>query len=160
MSNQKRIMMVKKLNIFKLKNLKQKKSFKVPEGYFEAFPERLQSRIHSEKENLLKKPFFLNFTVTQIALAASFIGLVIMTYSGIKFLVSNQQLNAEIQQTEISDLPDNDIYNLDETMVYDLYSETSTDNNNIYSVENNDTDELINYLLLEDSDIEVLIQEL
>jgi len=75
-------------------------------------------------------------------------------------VVSKQQMKAGIQQTEITEISDNDIYGLDETMLYDLYSEAGTDNNAINSTEKNDTDEMINYLILEDSDIEILIQEL
>jgi hypothetical protein len=150
----------KKQNSFKLKNLKPIESFKVPKGYFEAFPECIQARIHEENATPEKIPTFLNFTFTQIALAASFVGLAIMTYSGIKFAVNNQNMKDTIQQTEITNLPDNVLYELDETWLYDIYSETSVDNNSINSTEKNDTDELINYLILEDSEIEILIQEL
>jgi hypothetical protein len=160
MSNQKRIMPAKNQNNFMLKNLKPNESFKVPKGYFETFPERLRARIHLENETSQKKSTIFSFTFTKVALAASFIGLMIITYSGIKFAISKQQMKAGIQQNVITELSDNDIYELDETMLYDLYSETITDNNSINSVEKNNTDEMINYLILEDSDIEILIQEL
>ncbi len=150
----------KKENTFVLKELKTEKSFQVPEGYFEAFPDRLQARINENKKAETKKTIFRTYFTPQLAMAASFIGLMVIAYSGIKFVVNKPDFKSGSENTVIADLPDYSLYDLDETMLYEVYNEASSDKNSLRSSETNITDEMIDYLVLEDADIEVLMQEL
>jgi hypothetical protein len=147
-------------NNFKLQKLYPENSFQVPEGYFEAFPERLKLRMQSGKKSIPKKTVYFSAIRHRLAIAASFTGLILLAYSGIKFVLNRQESQAGIQQTGIASLTDYSLYNLDETMIYDLYSSNSTSESSANTTLKNSTDDMIDYLLLEDTDIEILIQDL
>ncbi len=159
MSNQKRNMSSNKQNTFSLKDFKTDQSFKVPEGYFEAFPERLQERIKASERPTEKKVLKINF-IPRLTIAASFAGLMFVAYTGIKFIVSNQNSKSDSGISLVADLSDYSVDELDETMLYDAYMETSETNNSVNQTENSSSDAMIDYLILEDADIEVLMQEL
>jgi len=157
----------KKQNSFSLKDHKSDSGFKVPEGYFDALPGQVQARLLEEKQAEPKKPTIRSLMLPQLAAAASFIGLMFISYIGITFVLDTQEIKKGIQQTEIADLSDFPLEDLDEDMLYELYSQTSAqesatapENKSFPSPENNNTDEMIEYLLLEDADIEILMQEL
>lgn len=158
MSNKKRIMPSNIKNTFRLDDHKPDKGFSVPEGYFEAFPEKLQARMKAEQP-VEKKVRRLNF-IPQLAIAASFAGLMFIAYTGIKFLVSNQQIQTENGIAVIADISDYSLEELDETMLYEVYMEGNETGNSAIQSEDNGTDDMIDYLILEDADIEVLMQEL
>lgn len=158
MSNKKRIMPSNKQNTFRLDDHKPEKGFMVPEGYFEAFPEKLQARMKADLP-VEKKVKRLNF-MPQLALAASFAGLMFIAYTGIRFLVNNQQSQTGNGIAVIADISDYSIDELDETMLYDVYMEGNEMENSAIDSDGSSTDEMIDYLILEDADIEVLMQEL
>ncbi len=167
MSNKENIMNPKKQNSFSLKDHKSASGFKVPEGYFEALPGQVQARLLEERQAEPKKPSIRSLMLPQLAAAASFIGLMFISYLGIKFVLDTQDYKKGFQQTEIADLSDFPLEELDEDMLYELYYQTSAqesaatqEDQQVRSSENNNTDEMIEYLLLEDADIEILMQEL
>ena len=150
----------KRQNTFILKDLKTEKSFQVPEGYFESFPERLQERIKESKKEETKKSFYHTYFIPQLAIAASFIGLMLLAYSGIKFLTNKQDFKSQNQNSIIADIPDYSLDDLDETTLYEVYNEGGSENGSFNSSGKNETDVMIDYLLLENADIEVLMQQL
>lgn len=155
------IMKSEKQNRFKISNQKPETGFQVPDGYFDGFPERMHSRLHSEMSEIPEKSVFRELIIPRLALAASFIGLMVISYTGIRFLVNQQDYHKRVLPIEMADLTEFSVDDLDETALYDLYNETSlADSETVSRESNNKTDEMIEYLLLQGDDIVVLMQEL
>ena len=73
----------------RINDIEKKNIFSVPEGYFEDFSSRLQLKLHDEKESQRAHTVFFGIPRYKLAMAASFIGLIIIIYSGIKFFSGN-----------------------------------------------------------------------
>jgi hypothetical protein len=139
-------------------DMKAQNSFHVPDGYFETFPERLNKRIKESNNYVPVRSFFPDITMPKLAIAASFIGFMLVVFGGIKYSMNQHDYKGSFQPS-IVNLADYPIYDLDETMIYDLYSENNSQEN-LAATDKKVTDEMINYLILEDADIELLIQDL
>ena len=143
-----------------IKGIEKKNSFNVPEGYFENLSSRLQSRLALENES----PGLLNrdrdIFRSRLAIAASFIGLIIITYAGIRYLLVEPG-SPETESIEIADVINYQINDFDDDLIYDLYAKTDMEN----SDQNDSGDEkiinaMVEYLLVEDVDIQLIAQEL
>lgn len=151
-------MMSEKRNTFKLENLERENNFRVPEGYFENFKERLHEKINFQENTSYKKSFTRSILQYQTAIAASFIGILIVSFFGLKTLFNHRALDSEVSRSGIAAIPNINLDEIDESMLYDLYSETESSASSNEEAQNSDA--LIDYLLLEDTDIEILMLEL
>lgn len=147
-------------NKFKLKKPKSESPFQVPDGYFEGFNERLNKRLTEDTVPAPGKTQYLRLFRNQMAIAASFIGLMLLAYTGIKLIVNRQDKSIEIGQNGIANLTDYPVSDLDETMIYDLYNEVALEENNSGSAGSDVTDAMIDYLVMEDADIEGLMTDI
>ena len=143
-----------------IKGIEKKNSFTVPDGYFENLSSRVQSRLLQENESPRVQTWERNIFRSKLALAASFIGLIIITYAGIRYL-SVESGSPEPEAIEIADVINYQINDFEEDMIYNLYAETN--------MENADQDEsgnekiinaMVEYLLVENVDIQLIAQEL
>jgi hypothetical protein len=144
----------------RINDIEKKNIFSVPEGYFEDFSSRLQLKLHDEKESQHVHPGILGISRYKLAMAASFIGLIIITYSGIKFF-SGKMNNSKNQAIEIADIINYHVNELDENMIFNFYEENSLED----SVQNDISDEkildgMIDYIASSDIDLQLIAQEL
>jgi hypothetical protein len=144
----------------RINDIEKKNIFSVPEGYFEDFSSRLQLKLHDEKESQHVQPGIFGISRYRLAMAASFIGLLLITYSGIKFF-SGKPDNSKNQAIEIADIINYHVNDLDEKMIFDFYEETSLED----SVQNDVSDErilneMIDYIVATDIDLQLIAQEL
>jgi hypothetical protein len=143
-----------------IKGIEKKNSFSVPEGYFENLSSRLQVNVHREKESPQLQHVIKHIFRSRLALAASFIGLILIVYSGIKYTLGDQS-TSKTPAIEIADVINYQINDIDDNMIYDLYAETSLEN----SGQEGSSDEkilnaMVEYLLFTDVDIQLIAKEL
>lgn len=131
------------------KNLKA--NFKVPEGYFENLPGRIQNRIGKlEKVTLNKRSFFL-FSPYRIAAAAIFVALLFVTV-----LNKDRIFSDSFNNSEIAEIIEDYAYLIDEEFILS-YIESETD---LYSEEEGTDDEMINYILDQGIEVESILNAL
>jgi hypothetical protein len=143
-----------------IKGIEKKKKFIVPEGYFENFSSRLQLRLQQETGTPVPKYIIHRISRFNLALAASFIGLIIITYSGIKYLSVNHY-NSKTPSLEVADVINYHIHEIDDNMIYDLYAETSLENSGQDGLSDEKSlNAMIDYLVCTDVDIQLIAKEL
>ena len=143
-----------------INGIEKKNNFIVPEGYFETFSSHLQEKVHGEKES--PQPLFKikHVLLPRLALAASFVGLIIIVYSGIKYMSGNQQ-KSKPESVEIADVINYQINDLDDNMIYDFYAESSLENtDHEISSDEKTLNAMVEYILSTDIDIQLIAQEL
>ncbi|HEX2394399.1 MAG TPA: hypothetical protein VHI78_03590 [Bacteroidales bacterium] len=120
--------------------------FKVPDGYFETFPDKLVTKL---PEKQVKQNQFDIIALNRYAAAAI---LVIVAVISVYLILRNPSDNIEQSplQSEISVLVENDIYSFNEEMIYEA----------INSYEAPNSEEVIDYLLNEDLNESELINAL
>ena len=140
-----------------LENLSKEAPFVVPEGYFDSFPDRLMKKIHAENEkHEPKKSIRLNtFFNPQLSIAASLILFAILSYFTITYVV-NSKHNQDSQY--FAELVENDIEDYDLLLIMEALDETYYSYEEEYIIEQDE--EIINYLVSEEIDLEVIIEEL
>lgn len=150
----------KKHNIH-LEDIEKKNNFTVPEGYFNHFPARLNEKIKitdsAGKTEFERSPIF---SLNRLALAASVGGLIMLLYTGIAFL-SNHQGMSKFGNEKIADVIDFPTNEIDDHMLFEIYSSTTShEQQAIDKDENQIINAMIEYLLYNNSDVTLLIQEL
>ena len=148
-------MSTKKTSPYSLKNIEKHNDFIVPEGYFENFNERLQQKVQSKREPSLHQP---GIQIRWI-IAASFIGFTLITFAGLKYIQNNNKILVS-QTTEIEAVISSQLNDYDDKQLYEFYSETSKENNSEGSLENDSIDDMVDYLLYTDLDVQSLANEL
>ena len=140
------------------KNLSKETPFVVPESYFDNFSDRLSKRIEGEAvKSVQKKTIKLkSFFNPQLSIAASLILFTVLSYFTITLILNSDNKGdssiyfAELVESEIED--------------YDLFliMEVIEENNYLDDEEydSKEEDEIINYLVSEEIDIEEIIVEL
>lgn len=114
-------------NIKKITGPPENNPFSVPEGYFEGFAERLQNRI--ETSSTEKQPVkILKVARPLLSLAAAVSLFALMTYAVIHFVLPGH--NALNYEQSIAMYLDNQIYQIDESMIVDGYEEESANISN------------------------------
>jgi hypothetical protein len=139
-----------------LNNVEKRNSFSVPEGYFENFSFRLQEKLPDKKE----APEFQRSIQVRLAIAASFIGFLVITFAGIKYMLNDQKISNS-QTFELADAINYRINDYDDDLLFEFYSETSVNasSEDVIS-EGKNVDEMLDYLLYTDLDIQLIIKEL
>jgi hypothetical protein len=127
-------------------NIRKDLPFKVPSGYFESFPEKLDKKIRMQKESapvrriILLKPYLAAAVVIVLALI------------GGSLVFRNNRtvdLNAQISQTI-----ERELHSIPESVIIEVMS--ASDANPVPDVE---TDEIIDYLMDEDIQYEDLLND-
>ena len=151
-------MSVNKNNKPDLENLSKEAPFVVPEGYFDNLPGRLMEKIHEEnKKQEQKNSIRLNtFFNPQLSIAASLILFAILSYFTITYVLNSKHKQDTSQY--FAELVENEIEDYDLLLLMEALDEA----NNFYLEEYNIEldEEIIDYLVSEEIDIEQIIEEL
>ena len=153
----------------KLSGIKKDNPFKLPDGYFDSFQQRLTDRIEAEQSGS-KVWRFLTFTRPQLIYISSFVVIVLITF-GLFKLINNREQVPQLTHNEIADLIEEDIYNYEEEMLVETYAELEIEEDVVVESvieepvtnitgDNNYTEEIIDYLTEEDIDLESIVLEL
>ena len=136
---------------------KKENPFRVPDNYFDNLPKNIQANIYA-RENTVIKPVtrILNYLKPHLALAAAILGFALIGYTGFRYFI-NKNSNSQIRNQEIAEYMDFYSNDFDNTLITDLLKEQEQQ-----SVEINDnlSEEIINYLLNENIDIYTIANQL
>jgi hypothetical protein len=135
-----------------LDSLKGNREFRVPEGYFNELPERVLNRIIEEEalDKKLKKSPIIKLVWNQLAIAASFAALFLLSYTAIRYIMPDRSKDT-LTQNEIYASLELQICDLDETYLYNLASGEVSENSSAPSELTDE--EIITYLLEEGADL-------
>lgn len=137
----------------KFNKLKDNKQFAVPDNYFESFADKVMDKI-DVAEKPVQKPIIRMSTVrTTLSWAASLAALFLLAYAGISILVPSVKTEL-LSETEIYAALENDVYYLDDTQLYSLIE--GTQNETLSEDIELTEEEILNYLIEEDSEIDLL----
>ena len=137
-----------------LSKIKKDSPFRVPEGYFDNFADRLNGKIQQEKRPERKGKIHL-FGRPYLAIAASFVGFLIITATVFK-VVKTKHVSTGLTNEEIIAYIKEDIYDYDEaTIIENLKPENSVAPT---KTELKD-DEIIEYLKNDDVDASTITDE-
>jgi hypothetical protein len=137
-----------------LNDIQKKNPFKVPENYFEEVNRKILSAA-VEVSPQRNKVLFIHRFRTQLAVAASITGLVLLSYAGLK-IITHDRANSKVSEVfsleeKESMINDIDILTLEENLSSsELPAETSELTNK----------EIIDYLLLENIEITDIYEKL
>ncbi len=133
-----------------LAKLKKEEHFKVPDGYFEEFPYEVQKRVLDSEKNVFWEVVLKMFTVRKVAIAGLVVaGLVF----GVPYLLDiNRSLEADITADELLELVEDGTLEFDEDAIVDVYAVALDDD--VESADDLEDEEIINYLIDEDVEID------
>ncbi len=128
--------------------------FKVPEGYFDQFAERLQARMQDEKERSWTSRTY-QLIRPQLAIAAIIIGIMAISYTGIRIMLNER--TTEPSMMEIAYALDNYLYDIND----DLLINTILDEDIEIEWINGgyESDDIMDYLIEEEIDYTNLVDE-
>ncbi len=140
------------------KNLSKETPFIVPESYFDDFSDRLSKRIEGEAiKSARRKTFKLkSFFSPQLSIAASLLLFAVLSYFTISLILnSDTKRDSSLYFAEIVE---NGIEDYDLYLIMEVIEENTYLNDEEYDSKKDD--EIINYLVSEEIDIEEIIVEL
>lgn len=130
--------------------------FSVPDGYFENFTAKMEKKITSLPAEEPKKISFWRSARNQLALAAGFLIFVAISYAVMHFVMDGDSAN-QPSATLYADILESEIENYDSYMLMDAIENSD---GTIESGEKDSyKDEMIEYLVNEDIDLEMIINE-
>ena len=143
----------------KLSEKKNENPFLVPDGYFESFSSRFQDRLAEERKKeerslyLVLKPYI--YTVSSVA------AILILTFIFYKTFVDKGNTTV-LSNSEIASIFEEDVYDLEGTYLSDNYSDEIEADDLMFLDEDDPSyeDEIIQYLLDENVEIESIVNEL
>ena len=107
-----------------LDNIPKKSPYSVPDGYFDNFSKRLKERMEAERNlSWYKKSY--NFVRPHLALAAAVIGFILISYTGIRLILNNN--NAEMTIEDIAYIIDDISYDVDDDILISTMVEEEID---------------------------------
>lgn len=146
-----------KKNKIYLKDIPKQNNFKVPDGYFDSFDRRLMEKIkENEKKETIQLPGnrWSAFR-SQIALAASLVVFVVISYVVINFILSNNLKQTD--SIEYAELLQYEVSKLDESYLMETYSKEQAEITP--GEEDMDyTEAIIEYLASEDIDLDLIAE--
>ena len=139
-------------------NLSKETPFVVPEGYFDSFPVRIMKKIHEEGEKqVLKKSIRLRTLFSpQLSIAASLILFAVLSYFTITYILNSE--NQQDTSQYFAELVENEIEDYDLLLLMEALDEANNFDLEEYNTELDE--EIIDYLVSEEIDIEQIIEEL
>lgn len=138
-------------------NIKKDNPFDVPENYFADFQKSLISKISESKpeaSNTTTK--ILRLVKSQLGLAASILLFAGISYVSLNFLLTSPTIKKD--SIQYSEIIENDISNYDEEQILEFYQDIETETDE--SVQDQTSTNIIDYLVEENIDIELIIEEL
>jgi hypothetical protein len=135
----------------KLDSLKNNNQFSVPEGYWSEFNKKINDKIDSEEQRKSKN--IIRVIRPQLALAASFAALFILSYSVFKALIPNDQLS----ENEIFIALEKELFDIDETVLFESVSIEKKQPT--YTEFDLSEEEILDYLSEESSDEDIYLNE-
>ena len=128
--------------------------FKAPDGYFDQFTERLQSRMQQEKQlSWMGRTYQL--IRPQLAMAAIIIGFVVISYTGIRIILNDRITEPSIM--EIAYALDDYLYDMDDELLISTIIEEEIEIGWING--GYESDDIMDYLMEEEIDYTNLIDE-
>jgi len=132
--------------------------FRVPEEYFDTFPERLMSRMVEQKS----LSFFMRvvqFIRPQLALAGGLLLFVLIGYLGFNFLLNHKPTDQTLTSTTINSVLESDPafideYTLIEAVDEDQMTSTNQTNDDVYG------DQVADYLMDHNIEMATLVEQL
>ncbi len=154
---------------FDLSKTKKENPFQVPDGYFDSFSVRLAEKLSAQKKRKYEKKF-LFVTRPQLIYISSFILVVLITYGIFKYIPVDSE-EPVLTQQEIAEVIENEIFDYEENLLIENYDETELSEEVVIksiieepvtevNSDNDYSEEIINYLVEEDIDLESIVQEL
>jgi len=136
-----------------------KNSFVVPEGYFDNFSEHLSKRMLAEEETLSRRNDSIIKILfnSKLALAASILLFISVSYFTIQEIL-NRNTSSESQY--YSELIDHEIADYDLGLLAEFYVEDEESSVQDLDSEAYEDSEIIDFLITEDIDIEMIIEQL
>ncbi len=133
-----------------------KNPFSVPEGYFEAFPTKMQERITSDKQEYSWAIRFFKYVKPQFALGFMIIAFAVIAITTVDFILNNRSNGIDSDlYTRIMEV---DASEFSEQHFIDVILEE--DKKKVDNHKKEESDFYIHYLLDEDIDYTTLIDEL
>lgn len=153
------VVMENKGKIFweELKEAKKDSGFRVPEGYFDTLSSRISERITSGNNQEVKSGRLISFLRPNLALVAFFVGIAVIGYFAFSILNENRgqvAVNNESVAEYIS-------YYYSGISDYEFFGFADEDINETIFVEQDDNtnDDIIEYLMLQEVDLNLIINE-
>ena len=137
--------------------IKKENPFRVPDNYFDNLPEKIQANIHTRKKAAgMPVTRIIDYLKPHLALAAAILGFALIGYTGFRYFI-NKNSNSNISNREIAEYMDFYSNDVDNTLIMELLEEQEQQ-----SVEINDdlSEEIIDYLLNENIDIYTIVNQL
>ena len=132
-----------------------KNSFRIPDNYFEEFPDKLFKRIESENKPVKVRHLVPVTYRSSLAIAATILAIAVIGYLTV-LIVSTDKPGTQLAAPEIAEYIEYYASELDESDYYDLLDESYTDE----SIEDNYEDVVINYLVDQNIDFQTIVEEL
>jgi hypothetical protein len=144
----------------RLSKIQKENSFKVPDGYFETLPQKLQERLHpDEKGSWLQR--IMEYFKPHLALAGMMVGVFVIAFVGIKLFTPEQITDNEVVDTGIADALEYELNEMDEISLMQMLAETEkADMASGNDSEDDYADLAVEYLLNEGVSVETLMHEL
>ena len=137
----------------RLSKIKKENVFRVPGGYFEELPRRVQEAIKKDKAEV-QPSWFRAYLRLHPGMAAAILGFAVIGYVAVRFLITDPVTN-ELSSGEVAEYVEYYASELEEGMLLEIIDDIQTD------VTDDEYDELmINYLLDQDIDYRSIIEEL
>ncbi len=143
----------------KLSEIKKQNPFTVPDGYFNDFSSRLQDKLGKQKDSKKRSLYYsLKPYIYSVASAAAILIAALVYYN----ISENKHSETVLLSSEIALAFEDNIYDLEETYLIENYTVQQEAEEMIYDYESDPTykDEIIQYLLDEDVEIESIVNEL
>ena len=134
--------------------IKEKDPFKIPEGYFDQVTDIILDKTVSKPGR--KKGKILEIAKPALMLAAAMIGLVIISYAGLRILIPEKEINMNYDLAEISEYALNEIDDL--SIIKQLINEQA-DQQEFQTEDDTEDNDIINYLLDDDIDYTIILEQ-
>lgn len=133
-----------------------KNPFAVPEGYFEAFPTKMQEKVISDSKEQSWVARFFNYAKPQFALGFMIVVFALIAITSVDYIMNNRSNNIDSElYTRIMEV---DASEFSEEHFIDVLMED--DKRKLDNHKNEESDFYIHYLLDQDIDYGTLIDEL
>ena len=144
----------------RLEDIPKKNPYRVPDGYFESFNDRLNERLKTEE----KKPVrTLRLMLrSNLALAAAILTFALISYFSFRLITGGSLVEAG-QSISYTEFLEEEIYRMDDALLLETYEQLEEQKESVETETSNEdelSDEIIEYLAAEDIDLSLIYEEL
>lgn len=141
-----------------LEQLKDNSHFKVPDNYFDSFADMVVDKLPPTGKSK-KTVFNISRIRTTLTWAASLAALFFIAYAGIGILLSDVNKNITLAENDIFLALEEDIYSLDEIILFDFIQEKQPNTTSVKKQANLTEEEIIDYLIETDANMELVNED-